>query len=293
MDFGFEPNVGSLESTDNALYILSTAGNLYTSQDGINWTSCNMSLFSITGYYRDALLGVTYDGNTYKHDIYPRPAGFEPYACEDDFPVRGASQMITFNTEWSLSPQGIIVGGRDKGGKALGDTWGYDGNVWAKISLNPIPPRYDMVLFPYFTFKTNKKNWTVTKLTTWFAVGGRNKDEIVTKDVFISLDNGLNWKKGDALVQLPENIFAFAKAQGLVFSSQLSSRSGGNDTWEYLPPRKLPVWFMIAAPTMSRSIPTTWDCPYIYLFGGINDNNILMNNIWKGAINRLTFKPLV
>jgi hypothetical protein len=62
---------------------------------------------------------------------------------------------------------------------------------------------------------------------------------------------------------------------------------------EELPARKLPVWFMIAAPVASRSIPTTWDCPYIYLFGGENASGGLMKYIWKGAINRLTFKPLI
>lgn len=293
VNFTFVPDVKSFESTDNALYILSTSGELYTSQDGIDWTSCGTSLYSITGYYKDMLLGVIKDGYDYKHDIYPRPSGFEPYKCDDGFPVRGSSQMITFNTEWSLDPQGIIVGGVDKYNKVIGDTWGYDGKVWARISLNPFPPRYDMVLFPYFTFKTNKKNWTVTKLTTWFAVGGRNQGNEVTKDVYISLDNGLNWKKGDDLVQLPDYIYAFASAQGLVFSSRLPARSGISNSWEYFPPRKLPVWFMIEAPVRSRSIPATWDCPYIYLFGGVNDRNILQNNIWKGAINRLTFKPLI
>lgn len=295
VNFTFTPNLKSFESTDNALYILSNSGELYTSQDGIDWIACGTSLYNITGYYGDKLLGIIRDDGVYKHDIYPRPAGFEPYACEEDFPVTGASQMITFNTEWSLSAQGIIVGGVDKNNETLGDTWGYDGNVWAKISHTPFTPHSGMVLFPYFTFKTNTKNWTVTKLTTWFAVGGfLQEGKTVSKDVYISLDNGLNWKKGDVLVQLPEYISAFAYGQGLVFSSQLSSRSSATNTyWEELPARKLPVWFMIAAPVASRSIPTTWDCPYIYLFGGENASGGLMKYIWKGAINRLTFKPLI
>lgn len=296
VNFTFTPNMKSFESTDNALYILSTSGELYTSQDGIDWTSCGTSMYNIIGYYGDLLLGVIEDGDDFKHDIYPRPAGFTPYVCDNDFPVTGSSQMITFNTEWSVSPQGIIVGGIDKYQKINGDTWGYDGKEWAKINHNPFSPRFGMALFPYFTFKTNTKNWTVTKLTTWFAVGGRVSRESsdVSKDVYISFDNGLNWKKGDALVQLPEYIPAFAYAQTLVFSSQLSSRSSlDNTNWDYLPPRKLPVWFMIAAPAASRSLVTTWDCPYVYLFGGNNSNGELLKYIWKGAVNRLTFKPLV
>lgn len=37
---------------------------------------------------------------------------------------------------------------------------------------------------------------------------------------------------------------------------------------------------------------TSWECPYIYLIGGVNEYGELNNNIWRGVINRFTFKPL-
>ena len=36
-----------------------------------------------------------------------------------------------------------------------------------------------------------------------------------------------------------------------------------------------------------------WDCPYIYVFGGYGNNSMVQNSIWKGVVNRLTFKPIV
>ncbi|MDE6288980.1 MAG: hypothetical protein K2M00_09380, partial [Muribaculaceae bacterium] len=36
----------------------------------------------------------------------------------------------------------------------------------------------------------------------------------------------------------------------------------------------------------------TWECPYIYLFGGINAEGNTSNNVWRGVINRLKFKPV-
>ena len=36
----------------------------------------------------------------------------------------------------------------------------------------------------------------------------------------------------------------------------------------------------------------SWQCPYIYLFGGVAQNGYLLNNIWRGVINRLTFTPI-
>jgi hypothetical protein len=38
---------------------------------------------------------------------------------------------------------------------------------------------------------------------------------------------------------------------------------------------------------------TEWECPYIYLFGGEDTAGNTFNTIWRGVINRYTFKPIV
>lgn len=36
-----------------------------------------------------------------------------------------------------------------------------------------------------------------------------------------------------------------------------------------------------------------WDCPYIYIFGGLSDAGTLNDEVWRGVLNRLTFVPLI
>ena len=36
-----------------------------------------------------------------------------------------------------------------------------------------------------------------------------------------------------------------------------------------------------------------WDCPYIYLYGGLDAQGTLHNSVWRGVINRLTFVPII
>jgi hypothetical protein len=36
----------------------------------------------------------------------------------------------------------------------------------------------------------------------------------------------------------------------------------------------------------------SWECPYIYLFGGYNDQGALLPYVWRGVYNRLTNYPL-
>lgn len=59
--------------------------------------------------------------------------------------------------------------------------------------------------------------------------------------------------------------------------------------------RKLPPYYMIApASPASRAVKPieSWDCPYIYLFGGTDLTGTLNDSVWRGVLNRLTFKPL-
>ena len=37
---------------------------------------------------------------------------------------------------------------------------------------------------------------------------------------------------------------------------------------------------------------TSWDTPYVYMFGGYDASSRLYDQLWRGVINRMTFKPL-
>ena len=74
-------------------------------------------------------------------------------------------------------------------------------------------------MFPYFSFITNASNWKVTEYTVLMAIGGRDSDGNPVKDVYISYNMGMDWRKGGDLLMLPDYIPAMWGAQGLVYSS--------------------------------------------------------------------------
>ena len=289
--FDFTPNVNSLTAAENALYILDTDGNLYSSVDGNAWTACGVKWTTILGKYQSNVMGIEQRDGAYYHTAYPTAIYSE--AVADDFPVSGISPLITFTTEWSDTPQAIIAGGRTASGALSNITWGFDGSQWAALNTTDLPALEDITFFPYFCYKTHTSNWTVTKHTTWIAMGGRGADGEMSRNVYISFDSGLHWHLGDEVMQLPEYIPSFAEAQALVFSETLHTRS--SSAWQSYPSLPIPMWWAIADAEISRATKpiTEWECPYIYLFGGVDAQGNLQNSVWRGVINRLTFKPII
>lgn len=291
ISFPFTPNVNSLSATEDALYMLDNENNLYTSFDGVNWTACNEKWHHIYGGYGSSLLGVKLIDGNYYHVTYPAST---IALADSECPISGTSSIVSFENEWSNNTQAFVIGGRRSDGKVIGDMWGYDGSNWAKISHAGVYPREEMTFFSYYTFETDSTNWEITELPTLIAFGGFDQEGYAGKKVYISIDMGLNWKLADDLMQLPDYIPAMGNAQALVFSRTLVSR-GGNSDWIDYPSKQLPSWWEIYNPVYSRvAQPTTkWECPYIYLFGGYDNNGSLYNSIWRGVINRLSFKPVV
>lgn len=289
--FNFKPNVNSFNASTNALYILDTDGNLYTSTNGAEWNACNVTWHHIYGGYGSSLLGVKKQDNVYYHVTYPETTETQ---VNRSCPVSGTSTLLTFENIWGTAPQAMFIGGVCSDNSIVGSTWAYDGNTWAQISVSSIPARKNMTIFPYFTYKTNSDNWNITKYTTLVAMLGVDDGGVTQKDVYISLDQGIHWKLADDLMQLPEYIPAMYNAQALVYNSTLQSRAT-NSVWEQYISKRLPRWWVIDSYGLSRATTpiNEWECPYIYLFGGQNQNGMTYNTVWKGVINRLSFKPLI
>ena len=46
------------------------------------------------------------------------------------------------------------------------------------------------------------------------------------------------------------------------------------------------------APRRVKTPVTSWECPFIYLFGGYGSNGLPLNSVWEGVLSGLTFKPV-
>lgn len=290
VNFPFTPAVETLSATSDALYITDSDGKLYRSADGASWTDCAVTLHYIYGGYGDKLLAVERRGAAYYHVTYPATtATAVPEGC----PIEGTSQIATFTNEWSAGTQAYVLGGITSEGQLTGSMWGYDGHNWAKISQQEVPAGKGKTMFSYVTFKTDSTSWKTKAYTTLVALGGQNAAGVNDKTVYISLNMGLNWKKADALMQLPDYIPAMFDSQVVVANSTLTVNKASSH-WEELSSSPLPRWYRLAASasTDGKKPITEWECPYVYLFGGKSAEGTLYNTVWRGVINRLSFKPL-
>lgn len=266
--FPFTPVVESFAATDDALYILDTAGALWTSaDDGANWTATGRTWHHIYGAYGTAILGSKQSGAAWQIDCYP--AG-DAVALPDGMPVSGTSMPVSYTFPMSANPQMLLVGGVKADGTLTGATWGYDGSTWVKISKRDLPVALaDVAVAPYATM-TGGGYIPYAIRPTLITFGGRDSGGQVTNTVYISADYGFNWSKAGELMQLPEYLGKFAAAQAFVQDATMHAD---------VTPR-------ITTPLEQ------WECPYIFLFGGITDQGALRNTIWPGVINRFTFKPV-
>ncbi|MCM1482723.1 MAG: DUF6242 domain-containing protein [Muribaculaceae bacterium] len=282
----------SVVSDGENLYMTTESGTLYSSaDDGQTWTSTGSQMNHIYGVYESSVLGARKKADgSYVYVTYPATTEVAvPASC----PVSGTSMPVIYSTEWSTDKLMVILGGRTASGEYTGHAWAYDGGQWADITSAGIPAIDGVTLVPYFAYKVDEY-WVATKQTVLLAFAGVLSDGEYNRTTYISLDRGLNWSKAADLLQLPDYIPGLYGAQGIVAESELTSRSGS--AWTSHPDRRLPGWYGVEtlSAASSRAVKpiTSWDCPYIYLFGGELNDGTLNSTIWRGVINRLSFKPL-
>lgn len=287
----FTPDMTSFTATEDALYVLDENGALYTSADGLEWTACGTTFYSILGAYETTLLGVTKHGDVYKHAEYPVRESFVAEEIPAKFPIKGASQTVKLESQWAVSDQVIFFGGELPTGECTDLVWGYDGNVWGSISRLDTTIGYlkGATLFSYYATYFDSSDLKGFIEPTLLCVGGMLSDGTATKEMNMSIDNGLSWVLANENLHLPSYIAPFAYAQAFVVNKTYTdARSMGSDEWVQMQ-TKLPA----SLRANSRAIQpiTSWDCPFVYLIGGVNEQGYLFDNIWRGVINRLMFKP--
>lgn len=242
------------------------------------WTDCSVAMYHIYGAAESMLLGVEKRGNAYFHVTYP--ATVESPVAEN-CPVEATSGMLTYVSEWSLHPMSIFTGGRLADGSVSGASWGYDGTSWQQISMAPMQGRTNMAVVPYFTFRV-ATNWQVTEQSVLFAIGGSAQaDATEAATTYISYDRGVHWAPASENVQLPGEIGLLKVAQAYTIGATL-----GVEPQVTVESR---LWRSMEMPCrMSRAVTPIidWTCPYIYIYDPEKAT------IWRGVINRLTFRPL-
>lgn len=287
----FTPNISSLTATDDALYILADNGELYNSADkGLTWQTTGQTWSHIYGAHQSRLLGVENVNGSYTTVTYPATMST---AVANGFPVSNTGSTISISNKWANEPQTLMIGGKTADGSLTNTVWGYDGNSWACISKSFPTKISDASSFAYYVTETDTTNWNTTKLPVLIVMLGKNA-QLAQSSVYVSRDNGINWNLGDEMLQLPTYIPAMYDAQPLIFNTTYTdSRSAS--AWREYQPLAVPRWWSIdyGMPQSRATEPiTSWETPYIYLFGGYDGFGYLCPTVWKGVINRLTFKPL-
>lgn len=283
--------IGSITATEDALYAVTSAGELLVSSDkGGTWNNTSSKMTHIYGGYENKVVGVRKsDDGKYYHCTYPATTESEVSA---DFPVAGTSQAVTYSNKWSSSPLMIVCGGAVAGGTLSGSTWGYDGAQWGCLSSTGLPEAEGICLVPYYTYKVSAQ-WVATLHSTLIAIGGKLTSGECQDKVYVSIDRGLHWRVADRCMQLPDYMEPSSYAQSVVRSARLTvTRSAGaGSDWKDMSVNGLPVWYR-GSQTRAVTPITEWDCPYVYLFGGDTAHHGLNASVWRGVINRMTFKPL-
>lgn len=286
-------DMASLSASDDALFILAD-GTLYTSTDGARtWSNTGEQWSYIYGGYTTRAIGVKkVDGAHYFVDY---PATVEPSLIPEDMPVADTSVPVAFSFPMSADVQTVMVGGTLANGTLCNAAWAYDGTQWAKLSTIPLPKALKgMSLVPFFTFMVNSA-FIATKYSVLLAFGG-NDGTSNNRTVYMSSNYGMTWAEGGVSLQLPDYIPDMAYSQAYVYNTELTSRSG-SDLWQSfetacrIPGSAIFENGFSAASRGDEPI-NSWDCPYIYVFGGRSADGQTYNTIWRGTLNRLTFKPL-
>ncbi|MCM1519394.1 MAG: DUF6242 domain-containing protein [Lachnoclostridium sp.] len=293
---GYDPM--SFTATSDATYILGGDGTLYKSTDpmGSVWQSTGVKMSYIYGSYSDRVLGNVKDASG-KWTLVTYPATTAT-ALPEGMPVSGTSQLIEFNSRWSMSETVMFMCGLKADGTCSGDMWGYDGSSWAKISTTPVVPGQDVSICRYPVLKVNNSNWTFERRDVILAIGGRAEDGTVDDLVYMTFDEGITWTKAYDYLNLPEYFTPRAGAQIFVEEIQYPLDNGAEGRgWQSRPSTQLPPWAItLSAPDAGASrvvAPiTSWTCPYIFMIGGYDDTGRLLPEIWRAVISRFTFNPL-
>lgn len=281
----FAPQIDTMTATTSAIYMLSDRGELYETQDqGTSWHVSATAWLTLIGTYGETVVGVSEQAGVRKFSQYPK-LNLAEEQIPDDFPISGVSNFVTLTNKWTLSPVAFFVGGSTASGALTAATWAFDGTNWIKLSDGGVPELEGASVIPYYNFRPSAQSNAMLKYSVWMLVGGRMANGEFNRTVYISYDNGVNWAKGAASLQLPETIPAMTDCDNVVSATDMSANL--SDAWKVRHRLSTRADYELDGDVIR------WGCPYIYLFGGYAPDGSLHNTIWRGVLSRLTFTPII
>lgn len=283
----FEPDIRTFNATAEQMYILDVSGVLHSSADGVLWDNTGAIWNNIIGAYGDVLLGIRNDGGTLKYCFWPSDAGYAESAISNDFPVAEYTDFVQFSNRWTTLPIGFMVGGRLADGSYTDKTWGFDGDHWAVLSEGMTPFVAGATLVPYYVYRKTNSTLVQKEFSVWLLIGGRRSDGNFNRTIYASYDNGVNWYAVDTQMQLPDHFPNLMNMDGIMIEWPKQASLTGN--WTSTPGRAIPGLARVKYEVEDYEV--YWDCPYIYIFGGLKEGLTLSDEIWRGVLNRLTFVP--
>lgn len=281
LNLPFSPQLESLTSSkDNTLYLADDAGNLYSSADGLVWEKLTSGWNAIIGMYGDTLLGIQGTGGARTMTCWPEGV-FADMALPEGFPQSGFSAPIEFTNRWTPYPTIVLFGGYPYAANGKSPAWAFDGSQWVDISEIALPAMSGLSVVNYYSFLKSSSGQT-KEFEVYLAFGGKLASGSINRTVYVSYDFGINWQKAPEYLQLPSGVDCGYGADAL--SIAMTRESNLSDRWNLSGPKKLP--YQVEGDIIS------WECPYIFLFGGYDSRGNLYPNIRSGLLQRLSFVPL-
>lgn len=284
MTFPFTPEIASLVSSTSSLWILDRDGKLYRSADGSDWSDTGETWTSTIGGYTESVVGLKMTDGALTFAQYPLTELNEK-TIPADFPVEGCSNFVTLENMWTSSPVAFFAGGRTAANAMSSDTWAFDGSEWTKLGEGGIPAVTGASIIPYYIYRANASGDAMVEYNVWMLIGGQLESGQANRTVYISYNNGVNWATGNKQLQLPEMIPAMVDCDNIVMTSPRSANL--SNAWTRMASGQQRIKYEVDGDIIS------WECPYIYLFGGYDTDRQLYDTVWRGVLNRLTFTPVI
>ncbi len=287
-------SIASITASADSLYALcgqpDDAGNmsLAASSDGVTWTArADIKFSSLIGMWENTLVGLTRIDGEYCHAAYCNGIFTAGDPIESSFPVSGYSATIARRDTSYGTSQIYFFGGCAADRSLSSGIWAYDGEHWAVIAdvgLSggagaAITPREGALFFSYYQDEYDPEEDLFHRKVYYYIIGGRDATG-PRNDLYYTNTIGGYWERAAQGTPLSLTSAGFTPR---AFASVLVEMENNVTTVSS-------EWRMLDVPDYFRAVRSENETvPYIYVFGGYDQQDVLLDEISRGVIRRFTF----